>query len=285
MLAGETSANNAASGFITAEQITLGTSPTGTVYSWGIAKPSGSTARGNLSDDDVAAPVFTPDIAGVWCLTCTVDGTPYTLRLTVTQLAESTALDALRLSPVADSAVPAPALGAVIYYSSTQDALVTKEPDGDVIPVQANTLDFAYSYRLQGTAPTVPTTIDTWHAIDFDATPVYAGSSWSEANGILTSVGLVGLYRLECYATFSAAGATGAVQLYIDVNDALRATSDPALNAGLALVSAATPGGNQICVSRIAEIGDGSVLRPIIRHNNAAATFTVERLVLSVHPI
>jgi len=132
VLAAATAVDKNASGFITGEQIVLSTTPTGSAYSWGLSKQSGATARSDLDDGSAATPVFTPDVAGVYNITVDVDGTEYTLRLTVTQLAQSTPLEAVRFSPVADSAVPTPALGAALYYSSDQDALVTKLADGSV---------------------------------------------------------------------------------------------------------------------------------------------------------
>jgi hypothetical protein len=64
-----------------------------------------------------------------------VSGTTYILRISVTQLAVSYALEALRLSPVADSQVATPATGVALYYSSTQSALCTKNSAGTVTPV------------------------------------------------------------------------------------------------------------------------------------------------------
>jgi hypothetical protein len=154
---GESAADNSASGFITAEQIVLATSPAAaTSYSWGLAIPQGSSAgRSALSSTTDAAPVFTPDVAGTYVITCTVDSsTSYVLRLTVTALAVAVPTQAIRFSPVTDSSVIAPALGAMLYYSSDQDALVTKLPDDSVsrsyvlrfadVVVSAFTIDQTY---------------------------------------------------------------------------------------------------------------------------------------------
>lgn len=121
------------SGFITGEQVALSVTPTGTDYQWALAIPSGSSsARVRFSGDDTATASFTPDVAGIYSVSVVVDGTTYILRLSVTQLAQSTTLEALRLIPVADSQVPAPAVGVAVYYSSTRSALVVKDTSNTV---------------------------------------------------------------------------------------------------------------------------------------------------------
>jgi hypothetical protein len=126
----------AASGFLTGDQVALTTSPTGTNYQWALSRPSGSNAlRGALSGDDEAKAAFTPDVAGIYAVSVTVDGTVYILRLSVTMLAQSTTLEALRLTPVADSQVPAPAVGHALYSSSTQGSLAVKNAAGAVFTV------------------------------------------------------------------------------------------------------------------------------------------------------
>jgi hypothetical protein len=129
-------ADAVAVGFITGEQIKLTANPVGADYLWALAIPSTSNAaRSRISGEEEKTAYFTPDAAGVYAVTVNVDGTTYILRLTVTQLAQSTALEALRLSPVADSQVAVPAAGAALYWSSTQDALALKDATGDVFTV------------------------------------------------------------------------------------------------------------------------------------------------------
>jgi hypothetical protein len=136
MDSGDTSADNSVAGYIRAEQVVLTTYPTGAVYSWGIAKPSGATSRSDLSASDSSAPVFTPDVAGYYVITCTVDETTsYVIRLSVTLAAVTTPYEAIRLQPMADSQVTAPTLGVCLYFSSTQDALCVKFPDDSVSTV------------------------------------------------------------------------------------------------------------------------------------------------------
>jgi hypothetical protein len=134
MVSGSADASQA--GFLTGEQIVLSTTPTAASYSWGVAKPSGSSGRAALSEDDVAAPVFTPDVAGYYVFTCTIaGGTAYVLRANVTALAVASPTQALRLSPVTDAQVEAPAVGMALYYSSTQSALCVKDANDDVFTV------------------------------------------------------------------------------------------------------------------------------------------------------
>lgn len=136
MTAPDTAVDKSVSGYVTNSQITLSTTPTGSSYSWAIAKPSGSTARAALSSATAEAPVFTPDVPGYYTVSVVVDSTTtYVIRISVTQTAITTSYEAIRLSPKADASVPAPALGVAMYYSSDQDALVIKDAAGDVYTV------------------------------------------------------------------------------------------------------------------------------------------------------
>lgn len=132
-----TSADQAEAGYLTGEQVTLSTTPTGSSYSWGIARPNGSSpGRSSLSEDDVASPVFTPDVAGYYVITCVVDGTAYVLRLSVTSVAVASPTQALRLSPVTDAQVEAPATGIVLFCGSDHgNVLCTKDANDDVFTV------------------------------------------------------------------------------------------------------------------------------------------------------
>src|SRR3990167_2773526 len=91
MTSGDTAADNTHTGYLVAEQVTLATYPTGASYSWGLAKPSGATVRSDLSATTGAGPVFTPDVAGYWTITCTVASTTaYVLRIAVVDAAPRT---------------------------------------------------------------------------------------------------------------------------------------------------------------------------------------------------
>lgn len=133
MASGDTAADKAWAGFVTGEEVALSTVPTGTSHVWALARPAGSAARVDINDPETAAPRFSPDVAGLYTITCVVDGTTtYVLRITVTRVALVSVADAHRLSPILDAQVPAPALGGTIFYSATQDALAMKLPDDSV---------------------------------------------------------------------------------------------------------------------------------------------------------
>lgn len=133
-----TSVDETEAGYITAEQVTLSVTPSASSYSWGMARPSGSSAgRSALSEDDVASPVFTPDVAGFYTITCLVNGTTtYVIRLSVTSLAVASPSQALRLSPVTDAQVEVPAVGAVLFCGSDHgDVLCMKDATNTVFTV------------------------------------------------------------------------------------------------------------------------------------------------------
>lgn len=128
--------DNTKAGYVVGEQVVLTTTPVGSSYAWAQSIPSGSApARSVLSDAAVAAPSFIPDVAGVYTLVCTVDGTTYILRISVTLPASASIAQAVRFSPVPDASVAAPALGRTMYFSSDANAMVTKDPSGTVTPV------------------------------------------------------------------------------------------------------------------------------------------------------
>jgi len=127
------------SGYVANERISLSTTPTGDTYAWSLCVPSGSAvARSALSDEGIASPKFTPDVPGVYVITCTVDGsTTYTLTLSVTAVAIVQVAQVFRYSPVEDAAVPTPALGFVQYCSATQgNIMVVKDSSGDIYPIE-----------------------------------------------------------------------------------------------------------------------------------------------------
>lgn len=136
MVSGDTAATNTFAGFLTGEQITLSTTPTFASYSWSEAKPSAATSRSDLSAATGASVTFTPDVAGYYVITVvTNDGTTYTLTLSVTQVAQATTIEALRLSPKSDASVTAPVLGTAVYHSTDLDAPAAKDSAGTVTPL------------------------------------------------------------------------------------------------------------------------------------------------------
>jgi hypothetical protein len=131
-----TTVDASAAGFIVGESVVLGATPAGSSYIWAISLPSGSNAiRATLTSDDGAASSFTPDVPGIYTVYANVDGTEYVLRIAAIRLAQSNSLEAIRLTPVADAQIPAPAVGGTVYWSSTQDGLALKDAAGDVFTV------------------------------------------------------------------------------------------------------------------------------------------------------
>lgn len=125
-----------ASDFLCGEAVELTASPTGTDYLWSLALPSGSNAaRVGFAGEDEDTASFTPDVSGTYTVTVTVDGTTYTLALDASNIANTSQVEGLRLQPVADSRQPTPTTGAVLYWSSTQNALAIKDSAGDVFTV------------------------------------------------------------------------------------------------------------------------------------------------------
>lgn len=133
MVDGDTAVDKSVSGYLTAEQIVLTTTPTGSTYSWAISKPAGATARSDLSDSDDASITFSPDVEGTYLVTVVVDGsTTYVIRIACVHISAVSTLGALHFLPIANSQVPTPASGRTVYYSSDAAALVEKRPDGTV---------------------------------------------------------------------------------------------------------------------------------------------------------
>lgn len=137
MVEGDTDPDKSVAGYLLSEAIALSAFPApSSSASWGISKPSGATSRSDLSDSSSRTPSFTPDVAGYYVVTCTVDGvTAYVIRLAVAQVAITTPYEAIRLQPLEDEQVIAPTLGACLYWSATQNALAIKLPDDSVSTV------------------------------------------------------------------------------------------------------------------------------------------------------
>lgn len=138
MVGGDTTADKVVSGYVVGEQIRLGVTPAGTSYLWSQALPSGSAvARAGLDSDTIAAPVFTPDAPGVYLVTVIVDSvTTYVIRIGVTAVSVTIAVQGTHYLPVPDASIAVPALGGVLYYSSDQNAFVVKLANGDICPVE-----------------------------------------------------------------------------------------------------------------------------------------------------
>lgn len=135
MVSGDTTVDGAQSGYVINERILLSASPAGSSYTWALAAPSAATGSG-LTETTGATTDFIPDAAGVYLVTCSVDGTDYTLRLSVSAVAYLRITDAVLLSPIPDASVPTPQIGLALYLSSDADALVVKDSSGDIFPVE-----------------------------------------------------------------------------------------------------------------------------------------------------
>lgn len=131
-----TAVNNAVAGYVTASAIVLTTTPTGSAYVWGLSIPSGSTiARSALTAASGATSGFTPDVAGEYTVTCTVDSTTvYTTRCSVTAATAVAATGATRYLPVTDTSIATPSTGCTLYMSSTTtpNKLSVKFPDASI---------------------------------------------------------------------------------------------------------------------------------------------------------
>lgn len=133
MLSGDTAPSQTVAGFVAGEQIVLGAFPAGTGYQWGTAIPSGSAAaRSKLSSKTDVAPTFTPDVAGPYVITVNVDGTTYSVQLTVVAAATMNAAGGLRFFPLTRAAVPAPSSGHSLFDSQDDGFASVKDAAGNV---------------------------------------------------------------------------------------------------------------------------------------------------------
>jgi hypothetical protein len=197
MVEGDTSEDNAVSGYIVGEQIVLATFPAGTSTAWGIARPGTSTSRSNLNAADIAAPVFTPDAGGYYTLTADVDGASYVLRIAVADVAVTTLAGAMRLVPLADEQVPTPPTGLAAYYSSTQSALATKDSSGavsEVITAPPTWAAYDVAFSAEGGTPDIGSGSVSafWRkvgdSIEFDVFASFGGSTDFGAGALLFDV-------------------------------------------------------------------------------------------------
>jgi hypothetical protein len=138
MTSSDTAVDQALSGWIRNERITLSTSPAASSsYVWSLTNPYGSSsAKSYLSSTTSSGPNFVPDIGGTYVVTCKVNGTTdYVLRASVLDTASVEPVEALRMTPRADAQVAAPSLGVVMYFSSTQQKLCIKTSSDAVFSV------------------------------------------------------------------------------------------------------------------------------------------------------
>lgn len=143
-----TATDTSVTGYLTGEEITLTTDPTGSSYSWTLSTPSGSTSAVLTSSAATsAAPKFTPDSTGYYVITVTVDSaTVYVLRISAASVGTVADIGVARFAPLTNTQAPTPAAGAELFYSSTEDSFAAKMPDATIrrIPMDS-TIKHVYS--------------------------------------------------------------------------------------------------------------------------------------------
>jgi len=131
MVDADTTPDNARSGYVTADQITLGVTGTPVSTVWSMAKPSAETAACELSSSTDPNPTFTATVDGYFTVVCVVDGTTtYVLRMAVARVGVVSTLTAVRMLPILNASVPTPATGRTLFSSSDLNDLAQKLPDG-----------------------------------------------------------------------------------------------------------------------------------------------------------
>lgn len=188
MGSGDTAVDNSFTGFLSAEQVTLSTTPTGSSYVWGLSIPSGSTvARSSLSSTSTSSPTFRPDVAGDYVITCTVDSTTtYVLRLNVAQASVTTSLEAIRYAPRTAASVVAPSQGLATFFDDTTNTFGAKASDGSFF-------DFP-----------------SWRRFDVSFGDVSVGATSSSVEILsLPAGGIIHAVRLRHTTAFAGAGITG----------------------------------------------------------------------------
>jgi hypothetical protein len=276
MVTGDASVDNTQAGFITAEAVTLSTTPTGTDYSWAIAKPSGATSRSNLSDDDIASPVFIPDVAGTYTITCDVDGTDYTLRATVTAVAVTSVANGHRFSPVTNTSIPTPALGETLFYSSDSSKLVKKDSSGVVSPLAGGSLSYGGIYVANGATPQTGIGTSYTKITGFAANGSSTSDITPDHSNDQVTVATAGMYDLHLQASFS-----GSVNTTFTVSLAVDGTEDEAmafqrkLSAGGDVGSASFSGHTSLTA--------GQVVTCLIKADGSSKSFTPVFMNLGLH--
>lgn len=131
--ASETLPDNSISDFVSKEQISLGLSGSPTTALWSLSKPSRSGSATGFDDDTSLRPKFSPDVDGVYVISCLVDGaTTYVLRISVLQTSIVNTISCLHFLPCANSQIPTPNSGVNLFYSSDSDSLSIKLSNGTV---------------------------------------------------------------------------------------------------------------------------------------------------------
>lgn len=135
MVDGDTAEDQNVSGYNAGEQVNLTLTGSPSSHVWTIAKPAGATARSDLATTTSATTRFTPDVSGYWVVTCNIGTAEYVLRIAVVAIATETVREAMRFTPLADSAVVAPSSGAALFWSADSGALKMRLADNSLLTV------------------------------------------------------------------------------------------------------------------------------------------------------
>lgn len=132
--AGDTISDNTVSGFVSKEQISLGITGSPIDALWSISKPSTSSSACKLDDVTSLRPKFSPDVDGVFVVSCLVDGsTTYILRFAITNTAVTSAISAIHFLPCLNSQIPTPSSGVTVFFSSDSGVMSQKLTNGTVL--------------------------------------------------------------------------------------------------------------------------------------------------------
>lgn len=131
--AGSTTVDNSVIGFVSKEQISLGLTGSPTTALWSISKPINSGSYCTISDENSVNPVFTPDVEGIFTVSCLVDGsTTYILRFSIVNIAVTSAISAIHFLPCLNSQIPTPSSGVTVFFSSESGQMSKKSTNGTV---------------------------------------------------------------------------------------------------------------------------------------------------------
>ncbi len=130
---GDTSADNTTSGYVSKEQISLGLTGSPVTALWSLSKPNASGSSCQLDDETSLTPKFSPNVEGMYVVSCLVDGsTTYILRISAVDTTITSAISAIHFLPCLNSQIPTPRSGRTVFFSSDSGAMSQKLPDGTV---------------------------------------------------------------------------------------------------------------------------------------------------------
>lgn len=268
--------DNTKSGYVVNEAITLTATPAGTDYIWAVSKPSGATARSDLSSSTATSSTIIPDVAGTYTIVCDVDGTDYVIRLTVAAVAVTSVANAHRLSPVTNTSVPTPALGETIFYSSTDSRLSKKNSSGVVSPIGGGTESYGSIYVSNGS--TAQTGIGTSYTkiTGFAANGSASGDVTPDHANDRITVATAGNYEVFFQCSFSGSvSTTFTISLAVDGTENEQYALQRKLGTGGDVGSASFTG--QITLSA------AQVLTCLIKADGSSKSFTPVFMSLGIH--